>query len=144
MATVLRTKPRFVTPSDFENYTGKNLNYLLQVNENESNKANIFLKEIEDCLFAKLDAMAFRTTNWDNLTDLQTENLQIAIIKQAEYILRNSDLFTDSGYDLEKGEIMSFDKIQKIAVCQTSKELLFNCGLYSHVINNRWRYTKFN
>lgn len=143
MATQLKNKPRFVTPSDFENYTGKNLNYLLKSNENESNKANIFLKEIENCLFARLDMIAFRTTDWDSLTDLQLENLQLAIIKQAEYILRNSDLFTDSGYDLEKGEVISFEKIQHISICQTSKDLLFNCGLYSHVITNRWRWTSY-
>ena len=141
--TKLKTTPRFVTPSDFENYTGKNLNLLLKSNSNESNKANIFLKEIEDCLFARLDNDSFRTTDWNRLTDLQLESVQIAIIKQAEYILRNSDLFTDSGYDLEKGEVMNFDKIRNISVCSTSRDLLFNCGLYSHVISNRYRRTTF-
>ena len=141
--TKLKTTPRFVAPSDFENYTGKNLNLLLKSNSNESNKANIFLKEIEDCLFARLDNDSFRTTDWNRLTDLQLESVQIAIIKQAEYILRNSDLFTDSGYDLEKGEVMNFDKIRNISVCSTSRDLLFNCGLYSHVISNRYRRTTF-
>ena len=141
--TKLKTTPRFVTPSDFENYTGKNLNLLLKSNSNESNKANIFLKEIEDCLFARLDNDSFRTTDWNRITDLQLESVQIAIIKQAEYILRNSDLFTDSGYDLEKGEVMNFDKIRNISVCSTSRDLLFNCGLYSHVISNRYRRTTF-
>lgn len=143
MSTKLNTGPRFVKPSDFFNFTGKDLNYLLKSNENESNKANIFLKEIEDCLFARLDHDSFRTTDWNRLTSFQLESVQKAIIKQAEYILRNSDLFTDSGYDLEKGEIMPFDKIRNISICSTSRDLLFNCGLYSHVITNRNRWTTY-
>lgn len=140
MTTKLRTTPRFVTPSDFENYTGHNLNYLLKAAENESNKANLFLMDIEETLLARIDATSFRVTDWNNLTDFQLESLQKAIIKQAEYILRNSDLFTDSGYDLEKGEVISIDKLQRIVICRSSIDLLKNCGLFNQVISNKNRF----
>lgn len=140
MTTKLRTTPRFVTPSDFENYTGHNLSYLLKANENESNKANLFLMDIEECLLARIDATSFRVTQWDRLTGFQLESLQKAIIKQAEYILRNSDLFTDSGYDLEKGQLIPFEELQKIAICRTSIDYLKNCGLFNQVISNKNRF----
>ena len=139
----MRNKPRFVTASDFYNYTGKELNALLKVNNNSSNVANIFLMQVEDRLLARLDVISCRTTDWGNLTDYQMESLQKAIITQAEYILRNSDLFTDSGYDLEKGEVISFEKLQNITICKSAIDFLYGCGLYSHVMINRNRYVDF-
>lgn len=136
---MMRTQPRFVTPSDFVNYTGIDLSEKFKSENNESNKANLFLMQIEDTLLARIDNMSFRNVRWENLSDLQLENLQKAIIYQAEYILRNGDLFTDSGYDLERGEIISFDKLQKISICRVSIDLLKNCGLLNHVIINKTR-----
>lgn len=136
----MRTTPRFVTPSDFFNYTGKDLNAELQDNDNNSNKANIFLMQIEDRLLARIDNASFRVYSWDNLSDFQKECLQKAIITEAQYILRNSDLFTDSGYDLEKGEIISIEKLQKISICKSAIDFLQQCGLYNHVIMNRHRW----
>ena len=139
----MRTEPRFVRPNDFLNYTGKDLNEILNIDSNLSNRANLFLMQVEDNLLERVDAISFRTTTWDKLTDFQKECLQKAIIIQAQYILRNSDLFTDSGYDPEKGEIMPIEKIQAISICKTSIDYLHNCGLYSHVISNRRRYNNF-
>lgn len=136
----MRTEPKFVKPSDFFNYTGKDLNALLQVNSNESNKANIFLMQIEDRLLARIDSETFRLRDWDNLTEFQIENLQKAIITEAEYIIRNSDIFTDSGYDLERGETIDYNKLQQIAICRTSIDFLKNCGLFNKVIQNRRRH----
>ena len=136
----MRTEPRFVKPSDYFNYTGKDLNYILKVDSNESNKANLFLMQIEDRLLARIDTISFRNVRWEDLTPFQLENLQKAIITEADYIIRNSDLFTDSGYDIERGEIISFDKLQKISICRTSLDLLKNCGLLNYVIVNRNRF----
>lgn len=131
----MRTTPIFVKPSDFENYTGKNLMRLLKIDDNSSNKADLFLMQVEDRLLARIDATSFRTTNWNCLTEFQLESLQKAIIVQAEYIIRNSDLFTDSGYDLEKGQIISPEELNKIVICNTAIDFLRNCGLFNHVIS---------
>ena len=96
--------------------------------------------DIEETLLARIDATSFRVTDWNNLTDFQLESLQKAVIKQAEYILRNSDLFTDSGYDLEKGEVISIDKLQRIVICRSSIDLLKNSGLFNQVISNKNRF----
>lgn len=140
----MRTTPRFVKPNDFDNYTGKSLNYLLRVNQNQSNVGNLFLMQIEDKLLARIDKISFRTTRWDNLTEYQLECLQKAIIIQAEYILRNSDLFTDSGYDLDKGEVISREKLNSISICESSLDFLHNCGLCNHVMTNYGRYVDFD
>lgn len=139
----MRTEPRFVKRSDFENYTGENLNRLLDIESEQDNVSNRFLLRIEDTLLARIDEMSFRTQDWNDLTPFQRESLQKAIIEQANYILRNSDLFTDSGYDLEKGEIISPEKLSKLEICRISKTYLRNCGLLNQTIKNRHRYNKF-
>ncbi|WP_281512259.1 hypothetical protein [Mammaliicoccus vitulinus] len=135
----LRTEPIFVKPSDFNNYTGKDINLLLHSNSNESNKANLFFVAIEDKLLSRIDMMSFRLSKWENLSPYQLECLQKAIIYQAEYVLRNSDLSTDSGYDVGEGEKIDYDKLQKIAICGASIDILTVCGLINHVIQNRRR-----
>lgn len=141
----MRTEPRFVNPDDFFNYFGLNLNSALKIKDNTSNAANLFLMHIEDKLLERIDAESFRIYKWDrnDLSAYQLENLQKAILIQAEYIIRNSDIFSDSGYDLERGEVISYEKLQKIAICRTSIDLLKNCGLFNQVIRNRPRFMDF-
>lgn len=139
----MRTKARFVNAEDYFNLTGIDLNYQLRANENESNKVNCFLRDVEDTLLTRLDIMFCRKViwdRWDRLTEEQRESIQMAILKQVEYTIRNGDLFTDSGYDVEKGEIISRDKISSIAVCQSSIDFALSRGVYSHVIQNHRRY----
>lgn len=139
----MRTEPRFVRPSDFDNYTGKNLRALLRVPNGGQNACNLFLMQIEDMLLTRVDVMTFRNNAWEDLTEFQLECLQKAIIYEAEYILRNGDLFTDSGYDEEKGIVITQEQLNKIAICSVSKDYLIRCGLWNHVITNRRRYTRF-
>ncbi len=141
----IRAEAKFVTPDDYTNFFGQNLNAMLKIKDNTSNVANIFLMHTEDKILNRIDATSFRTNRWEveDLSDLQLENLQKAILYQAEYMIRNGDIFSDSGYDLEKGEVISIEKLQKIAICRTSIDLLKNCGLFNQVIKNRRRYPEF-
>jgi hypothetical protein len=139
----MRTEPRFVKESDYNNYTGKNLKSILDPNSEIQNACNLFLLQIENRLMTKVDNMSFRTRSWDNLTPLQKEKMQLAIIEQAEYTLRNGDLFTDSGYDIEKGEIIPAEKLRQIEVCGMALEYLQSCGLLNKNIKNRYRYNEF-
>lgn len=139
----MKTEPRFVKPGDYENYTGNNLNRLLNIDSDSENAANRFLLRIEDTLLARIDEMSFRVHGWNDLTPFQKESLQKAIIEQTNYIIRNSDIFTDSGYDLEKGEIISNDKLYNIEICRIAKTYLRNCGLLNQTIQNHRRINKF-
>ena len=136
----MRTESIFVKESDYNNYTGKNLKSILDPNSEIQNACNLFLLQIENRIMTKVDNMSFRIRSWDNLTALQKEKMQLAIIEQAEYTLRNGDLVTDSGYDLEKGEIISAEKLRQIEICSMSLEYLQSCGLLNKSIKNRVRY----
>mgnify|MGYP004643454335 CR=1 FL=1 len=140
----MRTEPRFVKPSDYLNYIGRDLNFELKANQNESNKANLFLMQIEDMLLARIDKTSFRLYSWDCITEYQKDCLQKAIIIEANYIIRNSNLFTDSGYDPDRGEIIDINKLQNVAICPSAIDFLSNCGLYNHVIKNRYRFVRLH
>jgi hypothetical protein len=140
---MLRLEPRFVSADDFENYWGENLNAKLK-GDNYSNKADKFLLRIENRLMTWLDANTFRVYEWDHLSDFQLENLQLAILEQAMYVFRNSDLALDSGYDPEQGVIADYEKINSIAICQPAIDLLKTAGLFNLRITNKRRFTTFN
>lgn len=137
-----RTSAKFVKSSDYFNYFGKDLAVELDVNQNESNKCDIFLMNVEDDLLNRIDRITFRLYKWDELTEHQIHCLQKAILKQAAYVIRNSDLFSDSGYDPEKGRIISRAEIETIQLSSATIDALMSGGLYNHVIRNRKRYTR--
>lgn len=136
----MNTEPKYVKPDDFFNYTGRNLSEELQLNDNESNQANIFLKNIESDLMSRVDAISFRIFHWDHLSQFQLECLQEAIILQAEYVIRGGDMMGDSGYEPERGFVASMDRIQEAAMSPKAKDRLIKCGLLNHVIKNRRRF----
>ena len=140
----MNTEPIYVKPDDFFNYTGRNLSEELQLGDNESNQANIFLKNVEHDLMSRVDAISFRIYHWDRLSPFQLECLQEAIILQAEYVIRGGDMMGDSGYEPERGFVASMDRIQEAALSPKAKDRLIKCGLLNHVIKNRPRFTRIN
>ena len=135
----MNVKPKFVSPGDFENYWGEGL-YNLKSNDNASGKEEIFLRRVENRLLSWIDANTFRVTKWEELEPWQIEHLQIAILEQAMYVYRNSDLIQDSGYDPEKGKIVDYSYIESIEVCSAAIREIKIAGLYNQVIKNRRRY----
>lgn len=131
--------PRFVTPSDFENYWGESL-YNLKSSDNVSNKDNIFLRRIENRLMTWIDANTFRNVPWEDLSDYQVECFQEAILEQAMYVYKNSDIALDSGYDPDKGKVADQDFLSSIEICRPAINNIKKAGLYNHVMDNRRRY----
>ena len=121
----MRTTPLFVTPSDFENMTGINLQEFLKPNDNRSNAANLFLMNIEDSIASFISSNTYQLYAFDpnKLFPRQVELVQRAIITQAEYVLRNSDISTDSGYDPSKGKYMDYSDLVKIEICNKKRKL---------------------
>lgn len=138
----MRTEPRFVKANDYKNYTGKDLSAMIGT-EDSNNLAEKFILRIEDLLLTRIDNISFRVQDWDKLTGFQLECLQKAIIEQITYIVRNSDLFTDSGYDLDKGKIIDSNELYKIEICRASKDYLRSCGLLNLTVKNKFRYNSF-
>lgn len=139
----MRTEPRFVSPDDFYNYWGVDLNAELRDNDNVSNKANIFLMVVEDRLMSWIDANTFRNVDWEELSGFQLEEFQKAILTQAMYMFRNSDISLDSGYDPEKGIVASKEDLDKILISQSAINFLKTAGLCNYTISNRRRRTRF-
>ena len=139
----MRTEPRFVKPSDFYNYWGKELKGELDLKDNESNMDNLFLLRVEEDLMSRIDKISFRKDSWDNLSEYQTECMQKAILEQADYVIRSGRIMGDGGYDMDKGFVGDPAKIQSVAISPAAKDRLVSCGLINHVIVNRRRYFNF-
>ncbi len=152
---MIDTQPQFVSPEDFLNYWSKDLNVLLRDNSNISNKADIFLKRVEDRLMSWIDANTFRLIPWDYYkdgyvykSDNERKNAEIlkdywkkAILTQAMYIYRNSNIGMDSGYDPEKGMVATYSDLSAIEICRPTIDLIKQAGLYNHVVRNTFRHT---
>lgn len=140
----MRTSARFVTPSDFLVYTGINLEAELKDETSmvDSNKADRFLMRVEDRLLTWVDSNTWRRFRWEDLYGEQKEALQKAILLQALYVFRNSDISTDSGYDVQRGKIISKQDLKDIEICDASIDMLKSHGLYNHVMSNHRRYNR--
>ena len=137
----MNMEPRFISSDDFYNYWGIDLIEKLKNNGNPSNKANIFLRRIENNLMAWIDANTFRNLSWYDLSDFQLENFKYALLEQAMYVYRNTDISLDSGYDPEKGIIVSKNELEAITICSPALIFLKLAGLYNLTVTNRMRYT---
>ena len=127
---------RFITLDDFQNYFQIDLR--LEMGSQE--KAIGFLVRIEDRLETFINS-AFNvriTREYPYFTDYQKAHYKLALLEQAIYIFRNSDLSVDSGYDLDRGEI---GKPKDHAIAPNCKENLMLCGIWNrNVYKNGYRY----
>lgn len=142
---MINTEPKFISPSDFHNYWGMDLNAALKSDNNVSNKANTFLKIVEDRLMAWIDANTARNFAWDDLWQYEwaLEHFQKALLEQAMYMYRNSDILMDSGYDPDSGIIAKREDLLKIAVSESAINLLKVGGIFNQVMTNKRRYLDF-
>lgn len=138
----MRTEPRFVTPADYYNYYGTNLDEALRADSNDSNKANLFLMQAEDLLLSWADMVNSWHTPWEEAKRFPHayECLQKAILAQAQYMLINGNLFMDSGYDPQKGFLTNADQLKDAAICESAKTYLKESGLFSMVLRTLPKY----
>ncbi|MCR4661680.1 MAG: hypothetical protein K5765_06775 [Clostridia bacterium] len=132
-------QPQFVTVDDFNNYWGMNLRNLLRSNDNESVQAEGFLARVEDRLMNWIDNNTFRRIKYTELSKLQYENWQKAILTQAMYMLKNGDLGIESGFDIENGIKVPRSDLVELEVCQAAIDYLSNAGLFNLNVKNRPR-----
>ena len=151
-------QPLFISTDDFLNYWGIDLKAKLNSGSNNSNRADVFLRRVEDRLMAWVDSTTFRTIPWDYFKDdyvfkndfvrkameESRDYWKKAILEQAMYVFKNSDIGQDSGYDPEKGMVAPPEDLQAIEICRPCIRFLIEACLYNHNIKNRPRYTSFN
>ena len=102
-------------------------------------RALAWLKRIEDRMETFLNSNYNRNIDkeYPVFTQNMKEHYKKALLEQAIYIFRNSDISVDSGYDPERGEIMNIDRLQKIQLAPNALNHLRMCGLTNRLLNNR-------
>lgn len=95
-----------------------------------------FLKRIEDRMSSFINASFNRNIDmlYPVFTDYQKEHYKLALLEQALYVFRNSDISTDSGYDPDKGEVSTIGKLQSRVIAPNCKRELILCGLWNRNI----------
>ena len=124
---------RYITPDEFTEYFGIDLGAQLQGNANPSDKANAFLKRIEDRMESFINAHFFKkvTDEWPVFSDYQKEHYKLALLEQAIYVFRNGDISVDSGYEPEQGIVISRHAVQELSMAPNAINELILCGLWN-------------
>ena len=124
---------KYITADEFCEYTGINLEAELKDTNNPSNKVNAFLKRIEDRMEVFLNSHFFKNIGelYPEFTDEQKYHYKLALIEQAYYVFKNGDISTDSGYDQERGVIISKHAKTEITLAPNSIDHLRMTGLWS-------------
>lgn len=129
---------RYITADEFREYTGIDLAEELQDTSNPSDKVNAFLKRVEDRMEAYLNAHLFKNVSdlWTRFSDIQKAYYKRALLEQAYYVFKNGDISADSGYDPERGIIVSKHALTEITLAPNAKDCLRMTGLWSGHIGN--------
>lgn len=127
---------KYITLDEFKEYTGIDLALQLKSDDNPSNTATAFLTRIENIMRAFIDSNFVRNVDreYPNFSDYQKEHYKLALIEQALYVFRNSDISSDSGYDPEKGIIIGKHDLRELAIAPNAIDELRLCGLWNRNI----------
>ena len=134
----LRT--RWITPYEFKEATGIDLNLRLKGMDNPSRKADIFIAQCEDDVEAYLQANFFRSINFEKMTDFQKENFRKGMIQQILYVYKNGDIANDSGYDPDRGIIARRGNLEALAISPKAIRYFKICGLWNRHIKGGRRF----
>jgi len=128
---MLQTK--YITLDEFKEY----FNIDLTQEMGSDTVANAFLKRIENRLQTYVESHFNCNIDmkYPCFTDYQKKHYKLALLEQAIYIFKNSDISVDSGYDPEKGEIANQPGV-KHAIAPNCKDNLRLCGIWNRNIPN--------
>lgn len=127
---------RYITPDEFREYTGINLEEELRDTSNPSDQVNAFIVRIEDRMETYLNAKFFKNVCdlYPHFTEFQKKHYKLALIEQAYYVFKNGDISTDSGYDQDKGLIIEKRKKQALEIAPNAINHLKLTGLWTGFI----------
>lgn len=127
---------KYITPSDYLNYFGQNLKHILPDDDSPSNKAERFIKQVEDEVEMFLNERCFKSIDveWACFSEKQKECYKLALLYQCKYKIENGDISNDSGYDPQTGKIISSQELKDIELSRNTKRYLNICGLWNRNI----------
>lgn len=126
---MLQTK--YISIDDFDEYFPE-IGPLREELGGEQN-ALAFLTRIEDRMEAFIDSNFNKSVDrmYPIFSDYQKKHYKLALLEQAIYIFKESDVSVNSGYDFDKGEIISRSKIRQISIAPNAVDNLRLCGLWN-------------
>lgn len=133
-----------VTPDDFKNKFGKDLAYMLEGSDNDSNFPSLFLRLVQEYLMDWCDVAGFRVIKFNELNPQQLAAFQNAVLYQTYYTWTNGPLGLglESGVDTERGRLLSVDDIRATEVAPRVIVLLKRAGLFNLKMKNRPRINR--
>ena len=134
----MEIKTQYITPDDFKQYFGIDLEARLKGDANPSDKANAFIKRIEDRMASYLNAHFFKniSVEYGCMSDHQKEKYRLALLEQAIYVFKNGDISVDSGYDPDEGLKISPHAKTELVLAPNAKDYLREAGVWTGHIGN--------
>lgn len=134
----MNLQTRYISADEFKEYHGIDLNLELKDTDNPSNKVNAFLKRTAILLEGYMNSKFFRNIGdeYPKFSDYQKEHYKIALLEQAYYRFKNGDIYSDSGYDPEKGIIANKKELEGLIIAPAAKDQLRLTGLWSRHIGS--------
>lgn len=136
----MEIKTRYVDADNFRMYSGIDLAEQFADNSNPSDQINAFIFRVEKMLEIWLSSHFFILINdeYPKFNDRMKELYKLALMEQMIYMLRNGDISTDSGYDMNSGEVMTPNKLAERTISRNTIQILQSAGLLNTKVRTRW------
>ena len=124
---------KYITPTDYLNYFGENLDNILPNDDMPSGKAERFIAQVEDEVAAILEDKCFKRIDFEygQFSEYQKKCYKMALLAQCHYKIKNGDITNDSGYDPQTGKIISPAELRDIELSRDTVRYLNLCGLWN-------------
>lgn len=122
----------FVSNADYLEYSGQDLNAILtaSVINNEDDPAPRFIRGIEEwCLEYLGDTYDDEMWSPESFTEHQIKWFKKGVIYQIDYVLQNSTISNDSGYNQETGVIIPRKQLDRISMGANALRCFRRAGL---------------
>lgn len=130
---------KYITPTDYLNYFGVNLDNILPDDDMPSGKAQRFINQVEDEVAAILEDKCFKRIDMEYacFSEYQKECYKKALLYQCQYKIENGNIINDSGYNPESGKIIKDFELKEIELSRQTIRYLNLCGLWNRNISGK-------
>lgn len=130
---------KYITPADYLNYYGENLDDILPNDDMPSGKAERFIARVEDEVAMLLESNCFKRIDMEygRFSEYQKKCYKLALLNQCKYKIKNGDITNDSGYDPQTGKIISSGDLKGIELSRNTIRYLNLCGLWNKNIQGK-------
>lgn len=132
--------PTYVTKDDYRNFSGIDLGLELRDLDDTSNKVNIFINSIENWCETFLAYHSTKELKLNELTADQTAHYKRGIMYQIQWVLRNGDVSSDSGYDPNQGPVVDVAYLRKISLAPNAMMEFNLAGVLSRKVRTQYGY----